>query len=168
MSGIFTDGFYNWLRLFSRDKQKLSPAFAHMFDLDVFYLAIQDGNIVAIAACADNTHTAVHLGKNELKQYLGFIMGSFAYRVLKKEFEDKGYPFEIGADTGSVEFVATAMDYKRQGAAYAVIEHILSVGYADYVLEVEDNNIAAIKLYTKLGFAECHRVKDRIYMRRGK
>ena len=40
MGEIFADGFYKDLAFFTKDKNKLAMAFAHMFVLDVFYVAL--------------------------------------------------------------------------------------------------------------------------------
>ncbi len=36
ISEIFVDVFFQWLKYFSKDKDKLTRAFSHMFNLDVF------------------------------------------------------------------------------------------------------------------------------------
>ena len=38
ISSIFVDGFYKWIKFFSKDKEVLKKAFAHMFNLDAFIL----------------------------------------------------------------------------------------------------------------------------------
>ena len=68
------------------------------------------------------------------------------------------YPFEFPAETGSIEFVATAVEHRGKGAAFGLIEHIMAITrYKQYILEVADNNTAAIRLYEKLGFKEFKR-----------
>lgn len=37
ISELFVDGFYQWLKYFSKDKAKLAKAFQYMFNLEVFY-----------------------------------------------------------------------------------------------------------------------------------
>ena len=36
ISSIFVDGFYKWIKFFSKDKEVLKKAFAHMFNPDAF------------------------------------------------------------------------------------------------------------------------------------
>ena len=43
ISDTFVDGFIQWLQYFSKDTEKLSHAFAHMFVLEDFYIAVIDG-----------------------------------------------------------------------------------------------------------------------------
>lgn len=45
MSQIFADGFTQWLGYFSKDKNVIAKAFAHMFVLNQFYIAIEDNKI---------------------------------------------------------------------------------------------------------------------------
>lgn len=76
---------------------------------------------------------------------------------LKKEFEA---PYEnFPPNTGSIEFVGTAQEFKGQGVASQIIHHIFeNTPYDDYVIEeVADTNIPAMKLYKKLGFEEYKR-----------
>lgn len=162
ISEIFVDGFFQWLNFFSKDKDKLTKAFSHMFNLKVFYIAVIDGEIAGIAACTDGKVSSVQLKSQELKKHLGFFMGSIAYFVLKREFEEKSYPFEITKGMGMVEFVATSAKYRGQGVASAIMTHIFeSTPYDVYALEVADTNANAVKLYEKLGYSEFLRVKQK-------
>ncbi len=179
ISTIFVEGFYQWLHFFSKDKDKLIRAFAHMFQLDTFYTAVIDGELAGITACTDGRQPVVVLKKKVLRKHLGIIMGSITYYVLRREFELKKYPFAIGKEMGMIEFVATSPKYRGQGVASAVISHIIeSTPYREYALEVADTNVNAVKLYEKLGFREFMRVEQKnskqsginhlVYMKYGK
>jgi ribosomal protein S18 acetylase RimI-like enzyme len=157
MSIIFADGFTQWLGYFSKDKSKIAEAFAHMFVLDQFYVAIADNKIAGMAACTDCTKLSVRLGKSELRKHLGFFKGIIAGLVLKKEFER---PFENPLPkTGSIEFVGTDPEFRGQGVASQIIHHILdNTPYNEYLIEeVADTNVPAMNLYKKLGFIEYKR-----------
>lgn len=168
MSYIFVDGFYQWLKFFSEDKQKLVGAMEHMFNLDVFYVALIDGDIAGITACTDENVHCVHLEKDEFKKHLGLLRGNMAYSILRKEFELKQYPVKMAPDTGTIEFVATAAEYRGKGVASTIIQHIIgSADYREYILEVADTNTNAVKLYEKLGFCEFHRVPQKNSKRSG-
>lgn len=159
VSEIFVGGFIQWLRYFSKDTEKLSRAFAHMFVLESFYVAVVDTEIAGIAACTDGKTPPVRLQSRELRRHLGLIMGSAAGMMLKRELENHPYPFLIEPGTGSVEFVATGGNYRGKGVASAIIRHIISdTPYSAYVLEVADTNTPAVRLYEKLGFREFLRI----------
>lgn len=159
ISDIFVGGFIQWLQYFSRDAEKLSRALAHMFILEAFYVAVVEGGLAGIAACTDGKTPPVRLQSSELRRHLGFIKGSIAGLVLKRELENHPYPFSIEPSTGSVEFVATDANYRGKGVASTIIRHIISyTSYDAYVLEVADINTPAILLYEKLGFKEFLRV----------
>ncbi len=161
ISRIFVDGFYQWLHYFSKDKQALSHAFAHMFDLSAFYVAVDNDKIAAITACTDGKIPPIHLDKRVLRKHLGLIAGFFAYRMLKKHLELHTYPFSLTPDTGSIEFVSTAPEYRGKGVAADLIRNIMDdTPYDSYVLEVADTNETAIRLYERLGFTEFMRVKS--------
>lgn len=168
MSKIFVDGFYQWLRYFSKDKKKLTKAFSHIFNPDVFYLAVINGEIAGMIACTDGKVPSARLNSKELRKHLGFIMGTITYLILKREFEDRKYPFEITKDMGMVEFVATSTKYRGKGVATAIMNEIFETNtYQEYVLEVADTNTTAFKLYEKLGFAEFLRIKQKNSKRSG-
>lgn len=168
MSRIFVEGFYQWLQYFSKDKTKLANALAHMFNLDVFYLAEEGGRIAGFAACNDGSAPTVVLDKSEFTKYLGAVKGRIAYSILKKEFEEKQYPFEIAKDMGMVEFVATAPEYRGKGVATTIIRHIFDqTPRRQYVLEVADTNTTAVQLYERLGFREFQRVPQENSKRSG-
>src|SRR5690625_4168932 len=157
MGEIFAEGFTQWLGYFSKDKNVIAKAFAHMFILDQFYVAIKNGEIAGVAACTDGKSFSVRLNKKELKSHLGFFKGSMAGIFLKKEFEA---PYEdFPPNTGSIEFVGTAPKFRGQGVASQIIEHIIeNTPYNDFVIdEVADTNIPAKRLYEKLGFEEYRR-----------
>ena len=155
ISRVFVDGFYHWLYLFSKDKQKLSQGLQHMFVPECFYVAVIDDEIAGIAACTNGKTPCIHLQATLLRQHLGFVRGSIAYTVLYKELVKHTYPFVLEANTGSIEFVATAEQHRKKGVASGTIQHIFAnTPYTQYVLEVADTNTNAVNLYTKLGFAE--------------
>lgn len=158
MSEIFAEGFTQWLGYFSKDKSIIAKAFAHMFVLDQFYVAVTDNKIAGMAACTDCSALSVRLNKKELRKHLGFLKGSIAAVALKKEFES---PFENPfPETGSIEFVGTASEFRGQGVALQLIRHIIeNTAYREYLIhEVADTNISAMSLYTKLGFEEYNRI----------
>jgi len=176
MSRIFTEGFYQWLNYFAKDKDKLTQAFEHVFDLSRFYVAVDGDKIAAITGCVGKSAKAMALDKKGLRKSFGLIVGNIAYTMLNKYLINPKYPFEITENMGIIAVVAASPGYKRQGAAYRLMEHVMeNERFSEYVLEVVDNNAAAIKLYEKLGFEELTRRKSQdkrsgfdfhLYMRR--
>lgn len=157
ISEVFSEGFTQWLVFFSKDPNRIAAAFAHMFILDQFYVAVSEGQVVGMAACTDGNSLSVKLDSKELRKHLGFFKGTLASIFLKKEFETTlDYPTP-GA--GSIEFVGTADEFRGQGVASHLIRYILEqTPYKVYVIkEVADTNIPAMKLYNKLGFDEYNR-----------
>lgn len=160
ISSIFVDGFYEWIKFFSKDKDVLKKAFAHMFNLDAFYIAIIDEQVAGFASISNDRIKNISLNKKQLQKHLGFFMGFFAYKVFRKEFENKKYPFTITSDMQPIEFVATSSNYQRCGVASKIIQYIFEHdSHASFVLEVADTNLKAVALYKKLGFKEITRIK---------
>lgn len=53
--------------------------------------------------------------------------------------------------------IAVDKDYQGKGIGAALINYVIDNTTADkLMLEVKDNNVSAIKLYTKLGFNQIH------------
>lgn len=166
ISEIFAEGFTQWLGFFSKDSKKIAAAFAHMFALDQFYVALYKEKVIGMASCTDGASLSVKLDTKELRKHLGFYKGSLAGIFLKKEFES---PFvNPSPGVGSIEFVGTAAEFRGQGIASQMIRHILEhTPYEAYLIEeVADTNIPAMKLYSKLGFEEYKR--RQIPMKRAK
>lgn len=158
---VFVDGFGEYFGYFAKDRATMVDAFAHMLVLDLFYVATIDGRPAGIAACTDGRQLSVRHDRTVLRQRLGFVKGTVADLVFRREFQKPWATTTEGV--ASVEFVATAAEYRGRGVATAVLNHLLALPqYREYVLEdVADTNASALALYEKLGFRECERKKVR-------
>jgi ribosomal protein S18 acetylase RimI-like enzyme len=162
ISRTFAVGFYQWLKYFSKDTGRLTRALAHMFDLSKFWVAVDGKTVAAITACSDGVRPPICLDKAELRRHLGLIRGSLAYSMLKTNLQEHGYPFELPPQAASIEFVATAPEFRGKGVAFALIEQVMkNGGHTEYVLEVADTNRTAMRLYERLGFKEFQRVPEK-------
>lgn len=159
LSRVFVEGFYDWIKYFCRNKEKLSAVFEHVFNTKYFYVAEENGKIASMAACTQG-FSPIALRRKEFSRGLGFIRGNFAYYMLKRHMIRNSYPFTLGKNTGSIEFVATSEEFRRQGVCHALLSYIIAqTPYDSYVLEVADTNTNALNLYQKLGFKEIKRTK---------
>ena len=156
MGKIFADGFYeHGLKHFSKDKAKLAKALSHIFVLDSFFVAVEGEEIMAFVGCTAKKPPPVKLDKKTLIRELGIIRGRIANWGLNKFMVNHVYPFELSPQTGSIEFVATASEYRGKGAAFGLLSHVMEISpYSEFVLEVIDTNDPAIRLYEKLGYCE--------------
>ena len=84
MAEIFAEGFTQWLVFFSKDKNIIAKAFAHMFVLDQFYVAIADGEIAGVTACTDGKTLSVRLNKKRVEKALRFLQGKHGRNLFKK------------------------------------------------------------------------------------
>jgi len=161
MAKIFAEGFYDHgLKMLCKNKEELARATEHIFLLENFYVAIENENeIAAFVGCCAKKPPPVTLDKKILRREMGFFHGSIVYFALNKVLIQKPYPFEQPLQAASIEFVATAPEHRGKGAAFGLLSHVMEVEpYNSYVLEVVGINIAAIRLYEKLGFVEFMRV----------
>jgi len=165
---VFSEGFYRWLQELSKDKACLARAFAHIFDLSQFFVAVHGDEIASIVGCCTAGTKPVSFDKQILCKEFGFLRGRIAKIMLTKYLLQNVYPFPLGAETGSIEIVASSPKYHRTGSAFGLINYVMeTLPYRDYVLEVVDNNTGAIALYEKLGFREIQRTPEKHAKRAG-
>jgi ribosomal protein S18 acetylase RimI-like enzyme len=158
---VFVDAFGPDFAYFSDDPRTLADAFEHMLVLDVFHVALLDGEPAGIAACTDGRRPSAVPRGTHLRRHLGLVKGTIAAVALTREFSG-GVPGATDG-TASIEFVGTATRFQGRGVASALLTHLLArPGYREFVLEaVSDINTPALKLYEKLGFTEYKRVPVR-------
>lgn len=157
IAAIFADGFTQWRGYFSRDQQVIAGAFAHAFQLDYFFVAVVDGQVVGIVACTDCQYLSLQFNKSALIKRFGWLKGSIAAHVFPQEF---ARPFKNPPpDTGSIEFVGVATRARNSGVASRLLTAVIErTPYTNYrIEEVADTNVAALALYRKLGFVEMSR-----------
>ncbi|GAA4613494.1 GNAT family N-acetyltransferase [Saccharopolyspora hordei] len=158
---VFVDGFGPDFSFFSNDPRTLTDALAHALVLDVFHVALVDGEPGVIAACTDGRQRSLRCDPAELRRHLGPVKGTVAGAVFRRTFtEALPHPVE---GTASLEFVASATRFRGQGVAKALLQHLLALPqYREYLLvEVAGTNEPALRLYEKLGFREYARTKVR-------
>lgn len=132
---------------------------------DKFYVAELNKEIVGVLAISNCNGRAVITDSSSYKKHFGFIKGIIAKIVLKEEFESElDYP----PTTGYIEFVSVKKDYRRKGVATTLIKESLKLSnYDDYVLDVTDINTSAMNCYSKIGFSEFKRIKEKHSKQKG-
>jgi ribosomal protein S18 acetylase RimI-like enzyme len=155
---VFADGFGPDFRHLSRDRRRLTGAFAHMLDLDLFWLAVIDDEPVGMAALTDGRQLPVKHDRTELRRHLGVMRGTIADRVFRAEFA-QSLPERLSDEGASLEFIATKERFQGRGVGTALLSRLLALPrYRTYYIEsVADTNTAALHLYRKLGFTEYRR-----------
>lgn len=157
ITDVFAGGFSADFTSLSKDPLKLTDAFEHMLILDLFYVGLVDGEPAGIAACTNGVQESTRHDGRELRRHLGLVKGTIADLTFRSEFSG-GVP-GITPGAASIEFVATSPDYRGQGVARAVLTHLLELpNYREYVIDgVADTNVAALRVYERLGFTEFRR-----------
>jgi 8-oxo-dGTP diphosphatase len=167
---------YAYRREFStvtRDLDQVTRALEHAVQIDRFFVADRDGDVVGTIACTDCTGRAMRVSATELRRHLGLVRGTVTARSMVPEFMT---PLDYPVSSGYIEFVAVAEKARRQGIATRLVEGVIAqTPYTEYMLEVTDVNTAARDCYRKFGFADVKRKKEkfgrlkgfreRIYMR---
>lgn len=176
IANCIAEGFENDFLVLCKDNQKVAYAIAKGLQIDKFYVAEVSGKVVGVMAISDCNSRAAKVDRSSLKQHFGFIKGLIGCLVLKEEFEGQlDYPIT----TGYIEFVAVRKKYRKQGIATSMLKESMDHSkYQDFVLDVTDVNVGAIKCYMQFGFQEFKRVpekhgkqkgfNEKIYMRYSK
>ncbi|MEV0618433.1 GNAT family N-acetyltransferase [Nonomuraea sp. NPDC050404] len=156
---IFVDGFGPEFSAFSKDPARLTDAFEHALPLDLYWVALVDGEPAGITALTDGTRLSFRHDGRELRRHLGLLKGTFADLAFRSTFSATLPSTRDGL--ASLEFVATRAKHRGRGVGAALLSHLLALPqYDEYVLEeISDINAPALHLYEKLGFREYKRKK---------
>ena len=160
ISELYVEGFFDVaLKHFSKDKAKLIEAYAPMFPLEYFYVAVIDNEIAGITACLGKGNVCLNLDRKLFVKHFGIFWGFMAYFTNKQYI--KNLPTHtMDYETAVIEYVVTDSKYRGMGVASALINHIFALPeYKHFLIEVADTNVSTIELYKKLGFQETHRTK---------
>ncbi|MNM77034.1 Acetyltransferase (GNAT) family protein [compost metagenome] len=158
-TGIFVEGFYDMLRFFSADPVRLAKALEHALVKEQIYVAMEGEKVLGIFAYSVGQKRPFRFNLTVLRHTLGWIKGGLFYHFVRQEL---GKPLDLADRQCYFEAVATAKEARGRGVASLLNNELISrLGYEDYILEVVDTNIAAIRLYEKLGYTEFRRKPQR-------
>lgn len=159
MALCIAEGFEKNFSVLCKDNQKVAAAIASGLKVEGFYVADIEGSIAGVLAISDCNSRAARVESVSLKKQFGFFKGIIGTFILKNEFEGR---LEYPVTTGYIEFVSVRKKYRQQGIATMLLqESMLLTNYRDFVLDVTDINLNAIKCYTKIGFEELERVPEK-------
>jgi ribosomal protein S18 acetylase RimI-like enzyme len=158
----------------SKDQDQIAKALEQGINTGRFWVWVENDEILGISACSDVYQRAFAPNRKDCINNFGLIRGLIAYLIFKSEFAKQlSYP----KTTGYIEFVGVIDTARGRGISKQIMEVIItqSKQYNEFVLDVMDNNIPAIKSYEKLGFSEFKRkpfrggkskgIQDRVYMK---
>ena len=161
---VFVDGYYNDLASLTKDQEKLIRIFKEAFVPQTFYIALMDGKVAGILACADNKSRALRLSKEQIVKHLGIIRGNIVYMFLQREFHT---PLAYDDSIAYIESVATHIDARGKGVATRLLEYIIkNLPYEEFRLTVKDTNKSALNIYKRLGFKKFDTLKASFFERK--
>ncbi len=166
MSKVFVDAFYEDFKSLKSDKQVLYKAFEHIFNSSLFYVAIDNDEIVGFVTCTDGYCNSMNINQKIFKKYFGFIKGTIISKILKSNFEKN--PIKRGNREGFIELLAVSPQHQGKGIGKKLLNRVIIENrYKSYVLEVADTNATGVKLYEKTGFKEFKRFKHKFAKQSG-
>ena len=122
---LYVEGFFNdGLKFFSKDKEKLKKAFAPVFVVENFYVAVIDNEIAGMIACMKKEKLCMNISMKNFVKQLGIFGGLLAY-FGNRNFLSK---FKTITDekTAIPEFLATNEKYSKRGIASTLMKYLLS------------------------------------------
>lgn len=157
---VFIDGYYDELKIISKDKETLNRILVQSFNPETIYVARTKGEVVGMVGCSNDRTRCLKIEKNILVTELGKVKGTLFYYSLNKEFS---LPMTTKSDQGYIECVATKKEARGKGVSKGLFSHVLQQNpYSSYRLEVTDTNTVARAMYEKLHFKEVERKKEKL------
>ena len=154
---VFVDAYYRDLGILTSDREKLVLIFKEAFVPQTFYVALMDGDVAGILACANNKARAMHIPKETLTKQIGWLKGNLLYRYLRSEFHT---PLAYPDDTAYIEAVATHTQARGKGVATRLLEYVMkNLPYQEFRLTVTDRNKVARHIYATHGFVEIDKLQ---------
>ena len=136
----------------------IANAFEPGVNVECFLVAEQANEIVGIISCVDSTtNRAFNLTAKNCRKHLGLIRGTLAFGIFYEEFLK---PLTSPKTSGYIDCLGVLEEARGQGIAKALLEKTAEFNpeYSEFILDVTDNNDAAIRLYKKFGFVEYERI----------
>lgn len=165
------------LSVLSKHQESLIEVFEYGIHTERFWIWLEGYQVLGIAACSDNSGRAFTPDRKKCIKNFGLIRGLIASFIFNSEFA-KTLPYP--KTTGYIEFVGVLDSARGRGISKKILLEIIkqSGQYDEFLLDVMDNNSAALKTYEKLGFREYKRepfrggknkgIKERVYMKLSK
>jgi ribosomal protein S18 acetylase RimI-like enzyme len=149
---ISAESFKEDFAVLTRNLSKVKEILVHDMNLQQFYVAETDGEVVGNLALTNNTTRAFSICSRHMIDLLGLVRGGIGSLFLKKMFSE---PLRVPDEIGYFEFVAVDASARRQGIASKMIQSAAAMtAYPQYMLDTDFDNAAAIRVYRKLGFQE--------------
>ncbi|MCL2445157.1 MAG: GNAT family N-acetyltransferase [Oscillospiraceae bacterium] len=145
---VFVEGLYQYMGAsITKDKTKLHILFKAMLDPAQVIVAMQDCCAVGILGWGNRDSHAAKSCRKLLVQQLGL------YGIGVHVGLNVSQPKLTRDDEGRVEYLAVCESMRGQGVGGKLINHLCStLPYRSYMLETTEENTAAVRLYSKLGF----------------
>lgn len=140
-----------------KSPETVAEIFEDAIIIDKFFVGCVDDMIVAVCAVSDASSRVVRFNRKILRKKLGLIKSFIFGRV---EADDLEKSLKLDTNTLNIEFVAVDENSRGRGYAKALVEGTLKkLPPRRIILEVKDNNPAAIKTYKSIGFKEYRKRK---------
>jgi len=148
--GVFVEGFYNTLKSFTKDKEKMHRLFQNAFDCEMTYAYLQGSEVVGFLGLANHQKRPTKLSKETFVEVLGGFAGKMAYKSASAAMEKikVHHPGEV-----CIDFIAVHPEHRSRGIGKKLVEYVRdNLGYRYIWLEVSSKNPRGIAFYEREGF----------------
>jgi len=159
--------FQKIFAVFTKDMTRMAKVFESGIEIDRFFVAEENSEIIGIAAFGDCVKRVLSATKTDCTSSLGTIRGTLAHRVIRSELMR---PHSYPPTTAYIDILGVLPQARGKGVAKALLREltISCPQYTDFVLDVDSINEPAIKSYTDFGFVEYERVRVIKFLKRAK
>lgn len=147
---LFVDSFQN-VFTFTKSKLDLVKLISASFCNSSIYVYLAENQVAGILGLGTNTQRALHFDKKLCQTIFGDIKGRIIYGILHRIAEIPA----VKNDTDLyIDYLATDSKLRNRGVATKLLDFAGELPlFEECYIEVLSKNVAALKLYKKLGFA---------------
>lgn len=162
---LFVEGFYHMFKGITKDKSELQQLFKDSFNYNMIYVCLQDDRVTGFLGIGNSQKRAVTVNKETCQRLFGMFKGSMIYKQMSSMLEKITIQNE---NEGYIDYITTDAQFRGTGIGARLLQYICdNLPYNYYTLDVLIKNMAAIKLYEKLGFKRIKTSSNLIFMLNG-
>lgn len=147
---LLVDSFFSMFKGISKDPEILCRLFLPCLQLDSTYVLLKENQVAGFIAVSDSRKRAIIIREDVCISIFGPVKGKMIAWQLHKILS---VPAVTGTQSGYIDFIATAPEFRRQRVAERLLIFVEShCDFTELFLDVLIDNQPAVRLYEKLGY----------------